>query len=62
MKEIIIEGMSCNHCVMKVTKAFEKANIRTITVVVNNATVDEDDDAKITSIIEQLGYTVKEIR
>jgi len=62
MKQVIIEGMSCNHCVMKVTKALEKANIRTVIVGVNAATVDEDDNAKITSTIEKLGYIVKEIK
>jgi copper chaperone len=64
MKTITIEGMSCNHCVMSVTRALEEIDgIRNVTVNLKKgrATFDEDRpiDMKIVKEkIEDAGFRV----
>ncbi len=61
-KNVVLDGMSCNHCVMRVTKVLEQAGISTIDVSINYAIVDTDiDNSKIKELIEDVGYIVKEI-
>ena len=68
IKEVIIEGMQCNHCKMTVEKVLTALN-DVIKVEVNlenkSAIVEsknEIDDAKIKEVIEEAGFEVKEIK
>jgi len=64
MKTIMVEGMTCNHCVMAVTRALEEIEgIRNVKVDLKKgrATFDEDKpiDMKIVKEkIEDAGYRV----
>lgn len=67
-KEIIIEGMSCKHCVKHVTNALEdlkEVNKVKVSLDDNNAIIDlkmQMDDQKIIEAIEEVGYKVVEIK
>jgi copper chaperone len=61
---IMIEGMSCMHCVMRVKKAIENlAGIDTLNVEIGKATVTFDDakssQKDIEAAIIKAGYKVK---
>lgn len=64
MRTIQVEGMTCNHCVMAVTRALEEiSGIRNVTVDLKKgrATFDEDlpiDMKTIREKIEDAGYRV----
>ncbi len=63
-KEIFIEGMSCNHCKMRVEKALKGIDGVTSAQVIledQKAVVELDrevDETLITELIEDAGYTV----
>lgn len=67
-KTIVIEGMQCNHCKMTVEKVLgalegvEKAevNLSDKTAVIEMSK--EVADSKIKEVIEEAGFTVKEIK
>ncbi|MCI8654471.1 MAG: cadmium-translocating P-type ATPase [Clostridia bacterium] len=65
---IIIEGMQCNHCKMSVEKALSSVEgIEKVEVNLENktATIEtskEIDNNKINKVIEEVGFTVKEIK
>ena len=67
-KTIIIEGMQCNHCKMSVEKALNSMEeISKVEVNISDKTakielVKEIDNSKLKSTIEELGFTVKEIK
>ena len=67
-KEIIIEGMQCNHCKMTVEKVLMALNdvIKVEVNLENKSAIieseNEIDDAKITEVIEEAGFEVKEIK
>ena len=67
MKTITIEGMQCNHCKMTVEKALKSID-GVINADVNlenkKAIIEEEkeiDNDKIKKVIEEVGFTVKEI-
>ena len=67
MKTITIEGMQCNHCKMTVEKALKSID-GVINADVNlenkKAIIEEEkeiDNDKIKKVIEEAGFTVKEI-
>jgi len=63
-KEILIEGMSCGHCVQSVTDALNK--LESVTAVEVNleqkkATIEVKagvEDAVISAVIEDIGFSV----
>ena len=63
MKKIImIDGMSCNHCVMSVEKNLSKLDLNKVKVEIGSAEV-EFDESKISEneiiiAIEEAGYQV----
>ncbi len=67
-KEMIIEGMSCNHCKMRVEKALgELSGVDSVVVDLASKTASlelstELDDAKLTEAVEDAGYDVVEIK
>ena len=67
-KEMIIEGMSCNHCKMRVEKALsELSGVDSVVVDLASKTASlelstELDDAKLTEVVEDAGYDVVEIK
>lgn len=68
MKTIVIEGMQCNHCKMSVEKALkeiEGVNSVDVSLEEKQAKIDsniEIDNNKIKEAIENIGFTVKEIK
>lgn len=66
MKNIKIKGMSCQHCVMAVTRALEAIEgIRDVRVDLNNGTATYQEDKPVTSdvvaaAIRKAGYDVVE--
>ena len=67
-KTIIIEGMQCNHCKMSVEKALSSIEgITAVEVSLENKTAiveatREIENSKINEVIEEAGFTVKEIK
>lgn len=60
---VIIDGMSCNHCVMRVKKALEGlSGVKTVNVEIGKATVEFDDaqteEQGLTEAIQRAGYRV----
>ena len=59
-KELSINGMSCNHCVMHVTKALENIEgISNVKVKIGTASIDVPDDfdtAVLSGAIKDAGY------
>lgn len=67
-KTILIEGMQCNHCKMTVEKALsaieDVANVK-VSLEDKKAVINlngEIEDSKITQVIQEAGFIVKEIR
>jgi len=61
---IQIDGMSCQHCVMRVKKAIEAlAGIKSLSVDIGKATVSFDESqiqrSDIEKAIEKAGYKIK---
>ena len=61
-RRIVIEGMSCNHCVMAVRKALSQIpNIAVKDVQIGSATFATDDPAALALVfaaVEKAGYPV----
>ena len=68
IKEVIIEGMQCNHCKMTVEKVLNalegvikvEVNLENKSAIIESE--NEIDDAKIKEVIEEAGFEVKEIK
>lgn len=64
-KEIVIEGMSCSHCVKRITEALNKIpNVSKVNVEVGKAIIELNeniDDKDLKNVIEEVGYKVSEI-
>ena len=65
-KKILIEGMSCNHCVNHVTEALKEVGAKDISVSLDKklaiAEIGEDiSDEAIKAAIEDAGYDVTKI-
>ncbi|NLZ48008.1 MAG: heavy-metal-associated domain-containing protein [Clostridiales bacterium] len=64
-KKIIIEGMSCGHCVKHVTAALEELGLSKVNVDLDSkiALIEGDaSDQAIKAAIEDAGYEVVEIK
>lgn len=65
MKEIkiFIEGMSCEHCVRRVSQALEKADVTEADVKIGEATIVFDENKtnleRIKKAIEDAGYKLR---
>jgi copper ion binding protein len=68
IKEILISGMTCGHCVKRVENAlFEVDGVHSVAVSLEDkkATIDADDkieDQLIKDAIDDIGYTVEAIQ
>ncbi|GAQ95802.1 copper chaperone [Thermodesulfovibrio aggregans] len=66
MKEIkiFIEGMSCEHCVRRVSQALEKADVTEADVKIGEATIVFDENKtnleRIKKAIEDAGYKLRD--
>lgn len=64
-KKILIEGMSCSHCVKHVKEALEELGAENIEVSLENKTAVAEanglSDESIKTAIEDAGYDVAEI-
>ena len=63
-KTILIDGMSCGHCVAAVRKALEGVGSVTVkNVAVGSATLEFDEarvtDSEITAAVDAAGYSVR---
>ena len=63
MKKIFkIDGMSCNHCVMSVSKSLSKLNLNDLKVKIGSAEVDynenKSNENEVVKAIEEAGYKV----
>lgn len=67
-KEIIIEGMTCNHCKMRVEKALSELDGITMAEVIladKKAIVEVDasvENSVLTEAVDEAGYDVVEIK
>ncbi|GAB5046877.1 heavy-metal-associated domain-containing protein [Thermodesulfovibrio sp. TK110] len=61
--KIFIEGMSCEHCIKRVSQALEKAGVAEADVKIGEATIVFDENktnlARIAKAIEEAGYKLK---
>ena len=61
-ERFLIEGMSCQHCIMAVRKELEKLDLNRVVVALGSAAVDYDETrvtrAQIVAAISEAGYTV----
>ncbi len=69
MKKILtIEGMSCEHCVARVTDAIEKVNgVKSVKIKLKNGTAKvkldrEVEDKILKEAVEDAGYEVTDIK
>lgn len=62
-KELIIDGMSCQHCVMAVQKELSKLNLDSFDVKIGFAKITFDEskvkEEEIEKAIENAGYKVR---
>lgn len=64
-KEILVEGMSCMHCVKSVTEALEEIGGENVDIDLDSKKVLVDidkEDEQITEAIEDIGFDVASIK
>ncbi len=65
-KTIIVDGMSCNHCVMSVTKALEEIGGKNININLDTKEVKLEagniDNESLKEAIDDIGFDVLEIK
>lgn len=65
-KIIIVDGMSCNHCVMSVTKALEEIGGKNININLDTKEVKLEagniDNESLKEAIDDIGFDVLEIK
>lgn len=67
-KKLVIEGMSCGHCVKHVQEALEKLDgVQSVRVSLEGKTAIlelsyEVDEEKIKAVVEEIGYDVTQIK
>ncbi len=65
-KTIIVDGMSCNHCVMSVTKALEEIGGKDININLDTKEVKLEagniDNESLKEAIDDIGFDVLEIK
>lgn len=64
-EKLIIEGMSCNHCVMAVEKALSKLDLKVNNVEIGSAEIEFNPDQLERSDLEEAinnsGFTLTEV-
>ena len=64
-KTLLIEGMSCQHCVMAVRKVLSKLDIKIRDVRIGSAEIDYDDEkvsnAQLEETVKEAGYILTNI-
>lgn len=62
-KTLLIDGMSCHHCVMAVKKELSKLDIKIKDVKIGSAEIDYDDEkvsnAQLAEAVKEAGYILK---
>lgn len=62
LEKLLIEGMSCNHCVMHVKKELAKLDINIKNVQIGSADVEYDESkvshSDLTKAVDEAGYKV----
>jgi copper chaperone len=62
-KTLLIEGMSCQHCVMAVKKQLTKLDLKLIDVQIGTAKIDYDDEkisqAQLEEAVKEAGFILK---
>lgn len=61
-KTIMIDGMTCQHCVMAVKKEIQKLDVQNLDVKIGEVSIEFDEnklkEESIKAAIEEAGYTV----
>ncbi len=61
-EKLVIEGMSCNHCVMSLKKELTKSDITVIEAGIGFAYIEFDEtkvnDAKVSEAVTEAGFTL----
>jgi|YNPNPStandDraft_1061719.scaffolds.fasta_scaffold00680_4 Copper chaperone len=61
--KILIEGMTCQHCVMRVKEALRKAEVEDAEVKIGEATIVFDENKtnleRISKTLDEAGYRLK---
>ena len=64
-KTLLIEGMSCQHCVMAVRKVLSKLDIKIRDVRIGSAEIDYDDEkvsnAQLEEAVKEAGYILANV-
>ena len=64
-KTLLIDGMSCQHCVMAVRKVLSKLDIKIRDVRIGSAEIDYDDEkvsnAQLEETVKEAGYILTNI-
>ena len=64
-KILLIDGMSCQHCVMAVKKELSKLDIKIKDVKIGSAEIDYDDEkvsnAQLAEAVKEAGYILKNV-
>ena len=64
-KTLLIDGMSCQHCVMAVRKELSKLDIKIRDVRIGSAEIDYDDEkvsnAQLEETVKEAGYILTNI-
>ena len=62
-KTLLIDGMSCQHCVMELKKQLTKLDLKIIDVQIGSAEIDYDDekisDAQLEEAVKEAGFVLK---
>ena len=62
-KTLLIDGMSCQHCVMELKKHLTKLDIKIKDVQIGSAEIDYDDekisDAQLEEAVKEAGFVLK---
>jgi copper chaperone CopZ len=62
-KIILIDGMSCQHCVMELKKQLTKLDLKIIDVQIGSAKIEYDDEkvsqARLEEAVKEAGFALK---
>ena len=62
-KTLLIDGMSCQHCVMELKKQLTKLDLKIIDVQIGSAEIDYDDarisQAQLEEAVKEAGFVLK---
>lgn len=62
-EKIIIDGMSCNHCVMTLKKELSKLDLKALDVKIGSAKIEYDEtkisDLQIENAVKEAGFSIK---